>query len=126
MAGSTWRGFFKRTQRESDQEHPSGRPDARSSRERGAEVAFESLEYEDGQPFIALVFLRNGVPIEPSGRVFTLELVPGTPKLEADTLASLLNRRVTHLLETHVPVELDRSAELDADLHGSEREGGPP
>jgi hypothetical protein len=72
------------------------------------------------------VFLRNGVPIEPSGRVFTLELVPGTPKLEADTLASLLNRRVTHLLETHVPVELDRSAELDADLHGSEREGGPP
>ena len=66
------------------------------------QVAFESLQYEYGQPFIALVFLRDGVPIAPSGRVFTFELTPGTPTLEADTLASLLSRRVTRLVETQV------------------------
>ena len=76
--------------------------DGAHDRPRGVQVAFESLEYDDGQPFIALVFLRGGVPIAPSGRVFTFELGPGTPKLEAETLASLLNRRITHLVETQI------------------------
>ena len=78
---------------------------------RGVQVAFESLEYDDGQTFIALVFLRDGVPIEPSGRVFTFDLAPGTPKLEADTLAPLLSRRVTHLVETQVDVASSPDAE---------------
>ena len=51
-------------------------------------------------------FLRGGVPIAPSGRVFTFELAPGTPRLEADTLASLLNRRITHLVETQTDPEI--------------------
>ncbi len=49
--------------------------------------------------------MRGGLPIAPSGRVFTFELAPGTPKLEADTLASLLNRRITHLVETQIDPE---------------------
>ena len=78
---------------------------------RGVQVAFESLQYDDGQPFIALVFLRDGVPIAPSGHVFTFELTAGTPKLEADTLASLLSRRVTHLVETQVDMATSPDAE---------------
>jgi hypothetical protein len=105
MASSTWSGFFKRSRRAPDQETPDAGTEDRRDRQGGVEVAFESLEYDDGQPFIALVFLRNGVPIAPSGRVFTFELAPGTPKLEADTLASLLSRRVTHLVETQVEAD---------------------
>ena len=92
MTSSTWGGLFK------------GR--RRAPEPRGVQVAFESLEYEDGQPFIALVFLRDGVPIAPSGRVFTFELEPGTPKLEADTLASLLSRRITHVVETQTDADI--------------------
>ena len=84
-------------------------------RQRGVQVAFEGLQYDDGQPFIALVFLRNGVPIAPPGRVFTLELAPGTPKLEADTLASLLSRRVTHLVETQVEGYAQRAEDQSGD-----------
>lgn len=102
MTSSTWIGFFKRGWREPNNADPSAEKPGRPDGQRAVELAFESLEYDDGQPFIALVFLRDGVPIEPSGRVFTLELAPGTPKLEAETLASLLGRRVTHLVETQV------------------------
>ena len=84
-----------------------------ADRRRGVEVAFESLEYEDGQPFIALVFMRGGVPIAPAGRVFTFELAPGTPKLEADTLASLMGRRITHLNETQVDPDSASMEEAD-------------
>src|SRR3954447_8250513 len=97
---TSWTGFFKR------RSAPEGElSSADQGRQRRVQVAFESLEYDDGQPFIALVFLRDGVPIDASGRVFTFELSPGTPKLEADTLASLLSRRVTHLLETLVEAD---------------------
>lgn len=93
MTSRSWAGLFKARR-------PALTTDDRSEGRRAVEVAFESLEYDDGQPFLALVFLRNGEPIAPPGRVFTFELAPGTPKLEADTLASLLSRRVTHLVET--------------------------
>lgn len=121
MASGTWRALFKRRRRAPHEDAP--RTEERLDGQRGVEVAFESLEYEDGQPFLALVFLRGGVPVEPSGRVFTFELAPGTPKLEADTLASLLGRRVTHLVETQV--EPDTGAGVSRDVHGSERDGGP-
>lgn len=67
---------------------------------RRAEVRFEVLKYEDGQPFVALVFMRDGNPLPVEGRLFTFDLVPGTTPLEAETLARLLSRRVTHLAET--------------------------
>jgi hypothetical protein len=101
MTSGTWSGLFKRS-RPPEQALPTVGTEGTHDGQRGVQVAFESLQYEDGQPFIALVFLRDGVPIEPSGRVFTFELAPGTPTLEADTLASLLSRRVTRLVETKV------------------------
>lgn len=105
MASSTWSGFFKRRHRAPDQGSADADPGEGRNGARAVEVAFESLDYEDGQPFIALVFLRGGVRVDPSGRVFTFELTPGTPKLEADTLASLLGRGVTHLVETQADAE---------------------
>ena len=111
MASSTWSGFFKRSRRAPDQEITDTSNEDGREPQGGVEVAFESLEYEDGQPFVALVFLRDGVPISPPGRVFTFDLAPGTPKLEADTLASLLSRRVTHLVETQVNVATSPDAE---------------
>src|SRR5688500_16330846 len=63
------------------------------SRTPEANVEFRVLN-EGADPVLALVFMRNGEPVPPNGRVFTLELSPETTKLEADTLASLLNRRV--------------------------------
>ena len=104
MTSSIWSSFSKRSRRAPGQEDSTPGPEGGEDSQRGVQVAFESLEYDDGQPFIALVFLRDGVELEPSGRVFTFELLPGTPKLEADTLASLLSRRVTHLVETQVDV----------------------
>ena len=67
---------------------------------RRVELTFEVLQYEDGQPFVALVFLRDGRPVPVGGRLFTFDLAPGTTQLEAETLARLLSRRVTHLAET--------------------------
>jgi hypothetical protein len=63
-------------------------------------LTFEVLQYEDGQPFVALVFMKDGRPVPVEGRLFTFDLAPGTTQLEADTLARLLSRRVTHLAET--------------------------
>ena len=65
-----------------------------------ADVQFRALNYPDTDPVVALVFVRDGVPLPPNGRVFTLELSPGTTQLEANTLVSLLNRRVVRLVET--------------------------
>jgi hypothetical protein len=107
MSNSTWSGFFKRS-RPPDDASPTVGTQRTQDGQRGVQVAFESLHYEDGQPFIALVFLRDGVPIAPSGRVFTFELAPGTPTREADTLASLLSSRVTHLVETQVEADAPR------------------
>src|SRR5215203_842858 len=100
MTSSTSGGFFKGRRHAPEQAVSNAHAD--EDQRRGVQVAFEGLQYDDGQPFIALVFLRDGVPIPPPGRVFTFELTPGTPKMEADTLASLLSRRVTHLIETQV------------------------
>ena len=105
MTSSIWSSFFKRSRRAPGQEDSTPDTEGGEDGQRGVQVAFESLEYDDGQPFIALVFLRDGAPIAPSGRVFTFELTAGTPKLEADTLASLLSRRVTHLVETKVEAD---------------------
>ena len=69
------------------------------SRTPEANVEFR-VSHEGADPVLALVFIRNGQPAPPNGRVFTLELSPDTTKLEADTLASLLNRRVVRLVET--------------------------
>lgn len=63
-------------------------------------VTFEVLQYEDGQPFVALVFMKDGQPLPAEGRLFTFDLAPGTTQLEAETLARLLSRRVTHLAKT--------------------------
>ena len=67
---------------------------------RRVELTFEVLQYEDGQPFVALVFMKDGRPLPIEGRLFTFDLAPGTTHLEAETLARLLSRRVTHLAET--------------------------
>jgi hypothetical protein len=67
---------------------------------RRVELTFEVLQYEDGQPFVALVFMKDGRPLPVGGRLFTLDLAPGTTQVEAETLARLLSRRVTHLAET--------------------------
>jgi hypothetical protein len=63
-------------------------------------LTFEVLQYEDGQPFVALVFMKDGRPVPIEGRLFTFDLAAGTTQLEAETLARLLSRRVTHLAET--------------------------
>jgi len=65
-----------------------------------ADIQFRVLNYPDTDPVVALVFVRDGNPLPPNGRVFTLELSPGTTQLEANTLVSLLNRRVVRLVET--------------------------
>jgi hypothetical protein len=78
MSNSTWTGFFKRSHPPDEASPTVGTQDTQDG-QRGVQVAFESLHYEDGQPFIALVFLCDGVPIAPSGRVFTFELAPGNP-----------------------------------------------
>lgn len=65
-----------------------------------ADVQFRVLNYPGSDPVVAMTFVRDGRPLPPSGKVFTFELAPGTAKLEADTLVSLLNRRVVRLIET--------------------------
>ena len=60
---------------------------------RDAHVQFRVLDEANG-PALAIVFIRNGELVPPNGRVFTLELSPETKRLEADTLASLLNQRL--------------------------------
>jgi hypothetical protein len=104
MTSSTWSGISKR-RRPPDEVPPYVGTRSTQDGQRGVQIRFESLHYDDGQPFIALVFLRHGVPIAPSGRVFTFELAPGTPTGEADTLASLLSSRVTRLIETQVEAD---------------------
>ena len=74
------------------------------------EVRFEVLDYSDSRA-LALVFMRVGQPLPPNGRVFTLELTPDTTKLEADTLVSLLNRRVVALVETRAPPPSETNAD---------------
>jgi hypothetical protein len=65
-----------------------------------AEIQFRVLHFPDSEPVIGLVFMKDGQPLPPNGRVFTFELAPETSNMEADTLASLLNRRVLRLVET--------------------------
>ena len=65
-----------------------------------AGIEFRVLPFKDSEPVIGLVFMKDGRPVPPNGRVFTFELSPGTSNMEADTVASLLNRRVLRLVET--------------------------
>ncbi len=65
-----------------------------------AEIEFRVLAFPDSEPVIGLVFMKDGKPVPPNGRVFTFELSPGTSNMEADTVASLLNQRVLRLVET--------------------------
>jgi hypothetical protein len=64
------------------------------------EVGFQLHEYEDGQPFIALAFSRDGRPVAAGGKLFTFDLSPDTPRLEAETIVHLLRRKLTHLTVT--------------------------
>ena len=64
------------------------------------EITFQVFQYDDGQPFIALGFRREGEVTPTGGRLFTLDLTPGTSPIEANTLAHLLRRKVTHLSMT--------------------------
>ena len=64
------------------------------------EVGFQLHTYEDGQPFIALAFSRDGKPVSTGGRLFTFDLSPDTPRLEAETIVHLLRRKFTHLTMT--------------------------
>ncbi len=64
------------------------------------EVTFQVFQYDDGQPFIALGFRRGGEAVPAGGRLFTLDLTPDTSPIEANTLAHLLRRKVTHLSMT--------------------------
>ena len=64
------------------------------------EITFQVFQYDDGQPFIALGFTRDGAALAAGGRLFTLDLSPGTSPIEANTLAHLLRRKVTHLSMT--------------------------
>ena len=72
-------------------------PDAATKR---LEVTFQVFQYDDGQPFIALGFKRDGEALPAGGRLFTLDLSDGTSPIEANTLAHLLRRKVTHLSMT--------------------------
>ena len=72
-------------------------PDAATKR---VEVTFQVFQYDDGQPFIALGFSRGGEAMPAGGRLFTLDLTQGTSPMEANTLAHLLRRKVTHLSMT--------------------------
>ena len=64
------------------------------------EVTFQVFQYDDGQPFIALGFARDGEAMPSGRRLFTLDLTHGTSPIEANTLAHLLRRKVTHLSMT--------------------------
>lgn len=64
------------------------------------DVRFRVLNYPDSGPVVGLVFMHDGKPVTPTGTAFSFDLTPGTTKLEADTLVSLLNRRVVRLVET--------------------------
>jgi hypothetical protein len=64
------------------------------------EVGFQLHEYEDGQPFIALAFFRDGKPVAAGGKLFTFDLGPDTPRLEAETIVHLLRRKLTHFAVT--------------------------
>src|SRR4051794_14796836 len=64
------------------------------------EVSFQLHHYEDGQPFIALAFTRDGAPVNAGGRLFTFDLNADTPRLEAETIVHLLRRKLTHFVMT--------------------------
>jgi hypothetical protein len=66
------------------------------------EITFQVFQYDDGQPFIALTFRRDGETMPVADRLFTLDLTQGTSPIEANTLAHLLRRKVTHLSMTSV------------------------
>ena len=73
------------------------------------EVRFRVLNYPETGPVVGLVFMRDGKPVAPNGSAFSFGLTPGTTKLEADTLVSLLNRRVVRLVETRAESEAPRA-----------------
>ena len=56
------------------------------------DVRFRVLNYPDSGPVVGLVFMHDGKAVAPNGTAFSFHLTPGTTKLEADTLVSLLNR----------------------------------
>jgi hypothetical protein len=64
------------------------------------EVTFQVLYYPDGQPFIALVFSREGEMVAGGDKLFSFDLAHGTTADEAATIAQVLNRCVTHLAMT--------------------------
>ncbi len=71
------------------------------------DVRFRVLNYPDSGPVVGLVFMHDGKAVAPNGTAFSFDLTPGTTKLEADTLVSLLNRRVVRLVETRAaPAEV--------------------
>ena len=74
------------------------------------EVTFQVFQYDDGQPFIALAFRRDGEAVASGDRLFTLDLTLGTSPIEANTLAHLLRRKVTHLSMTSAAAEPTRDA----------------
>jgi len=96
---SHWAGFLKRRWASTQRAKGAFAPIS-DHQERRAGVRFEALQYEDGQPFVALVFMKDGKPLPLSGRLFTFDLQPGTTKGEAEKLVSLLNDRVTDFVET--------------------------
>lgn len=69
------------------------------------EVTFQVFQYDDGQPFIALSFRREGEAMPLADRLFTLDLTQGTSPIEANSLAHLLRRKVTHLSMTSLETE---------------------
>jgi hypothetical protein len=60
------------------------------------EVSFQLHDYENGQPFIGLAFSRDGEPVKCAGKLFAIELSPGTSQLDAETIVQVLRRHVTH------------------------------
>jgi hypothetical protein len=83
------------------------------------DVRFRVLNFPDSGPVVGLVFMHEGKAVAPNGTAFSFGLTPGTTKLEADTLVSLLNRRVVRLVETRAEAdeageELRRSAAAGA------------
>jgi hypothetical protein len=69
------------------------------------DLRFRVLNYPDAGPVVGLVFMHDGKPVTPNGTAFSFDLTPGTTKLEADTLVSLLNRRVVRLVETRIDAD---------------------
>jgi hypothetical protein len=61
------------------------------------DVAFETHQYPDGRPFIALLLSRDGGAVAYRDRLFTLDLVANMTVEEAMTLARALNQCVTQL-----------------------------